>query len=194
MRKSLLPFVVLLSGGLHADSQNLDQAVWMDSSTIPPTFHYTWWGTSGMHYLVEVSADLLAWTFLPDYNPSGTDATLGIEFTVDTQTTRQFARVWQFDPTDTSGIADTDGDGLPDKWELYYFGNLDRDGMGDFDADGLSDLFEFQGGGHPKISPVTAPTDRANIGYDSAGRLETVSIPWSMSFSFDDEGSILSVQ
>lgn len=35
---------------------------------------------------------------------------------------------------------DTDGDGMPDAWELARFGTLARDGRGDADADGYTDL------------------------------------------------------
>jgi len=38
---------------------------------------------------------------------------------------------------------DTDGDGLPDAWELEQLGTLDRDGSGDYDGDGVSDLDEY---------------------------------------------------
>ena len=44
---------------------------------------------------------------------------------------------------------DTDGDGLPDDWELAYFGTLERDGSGDFDGDGHTDLQEFLAGTDP---------------------------------------------
>lgn len=44
---------------------------------------------------------------------------------------------------------DSDGDGLPDFWELKYFGNLERDGSGHFDADGLTDLQEYQLSSNP---------------------------------------------
>ena len=46
-------------------------------------------------------------------------------------------------------IDDTDGDGLPDAWEMKNFGSLDRDGSADFDEDGLSDLAEFLIGSNP---------------------------------------------
>jgi hypothetical protein len=44
---------------------------------------------------------------------------------------------------------DSDGDGMPDWWELQYFGNLDRDGTGDWDGDDLIDLAEFEYGTDP---------------------------------------------
>ena len=50
---------------------------------------------------------------------------------------------------------DSDGDGMPDAWELQYFGTLARDGTGDFDSDGSTDLQEYLAG--------TSPTDPASF-------------------------------
>ncbi len=47
-------------------------------------------------------------------------------------------------------LGDSDGDGLPDSWEMAHFGTLDRDGTGDFDGDGISDLDEFLNGTDPE--------------------------------------------
>lgn len=47
------------------------------------------------------------------------------------------------------GASDSDSDGLPDDWEMTYFGNLERDGKGDFDLDGISDMAEYLAGTNP---------------------------------------------
>ena len=47
------------------------------------------------------------------------------------------------------GSGDSDADGLPDDWEVTYFGNLSRDGSGDSDGDGLSDFAEYKAGTNP---------------------------------------------
>jgi len=52
---------------------------------------------------------------------------------------------------------DSDGDGLPDSWELAYFGNLNQTATGDFDGDGVSNLQEFLDG--------TDPTDTNSVLY-----------------------------
>jgi hypothetical protein len=44
---------------------------------------------------------------------------------------------------------DTDGDCLPDSWEMQYFGNFSQSGAGDWDGDGISNLQEYQNGTNP---------------------------------------------
>ena len=43
----------------------------------------------------------------------------------------------------------SDGDALPDEWELRHFGTLERSGFGDADRDGLRDVDEFKAGTDP---------------------------------------------
>ena len=46
--------------------------------------------------------------------------------------------------------ADTDGDGIPDAWELQHFGNLTTaNGTSDYDGDGVSDKNEYLAGTNP---------------------------------------------
>jgi hypothetical protein len=52
----------------------------------------------------------------------------------------------------SSPLADSDGDGMDDSWEMENFGTLARDGTGDSDGDGSSDLAEFQSGTDPNDS------------------------------------------
>lgn len=44
---------------------------------------------------------------------------------------------------------DTDGDGMPDSWELATFGDLSHDAVSDTDSDGIPDLAEFLAGTDP---------------------------------------------
>jgi hypothetical protein len=45
--------------------------------------------------------------------------------------------IFHTDPNNASNM-DYDGDGLPDVWENYFFGNLNQNGAGDWDGDGIS--------------------------------------------------------
>ena len=50
---------------------------------------------------------------------------------------------------------DADHDGMPDAWELRYFGSTDARPLDDPDGDGLNNLEEFHAG--------TDPTDAASV-------------------------------
>lgn len=50
---------------------------------------------------------------------------------------------------------DFDQDGLPDSWELQYFGDLSQGPGDDFDGDGFINLEEYEAGTDP-----TDPNDR----------------------------------
>ena len=52
---------------------------------------------------------------------------------------------------------DSDGDGLPDSWEMAHFGNLNQTATGDYDGDGVDNLQEFLDG--------TDPTDANSVQY-----------------------------
>lgn len=53
---------------------------------------------------------------------------------------------------------DTDGDGLPDAWEILHFGDLSQKPGDDFDVDGYTNLQEFTAGSDPK-NPLSTPLD-----------------------------------
>jgi len=51
---------------------------------------------------------------------------------------------------DDDALEDSDHDSIPDKWEMYYFGNLTQSSEGDFDGDGISNLEEYKSKFNPK--------------------------------------------
>jgi len=62
-----------------------------------------------------------------------------------------FEYVTQVDPDDT------DGDGLPDDWEVDNFGDLDETPEGDYDGDGVCNGEEYEGGTDPTVADTQAP-------------------------------------
>jgi PKD repeat protein len=53
--------------------------------------------------------------------------------------------------------ADTDGDSLPDGWEMEHFGDLDEVPGGDADGDGYLNLTEYRNGTDPDVAASVAP-------------------------------------
>jgi hypothetical protein len=56
--------------------------------------------------------------------------------------------------TNNISLADSDADGLPDTWEMAWFGTLARNGTGDFDGDGQTDSQEYLAGTSP-VDPAS---------------------------------------
>jgi subtilisin family serine protease/PKD repeat protein len=72
--------------------------------------------------------------------------------------------------------ADEDSDGLLDKWEVAYFGNVGASPTDDPDGDGLSNLQEFQEGTHPAIAD---PAPAAPAGLTATAGNRQIEISWS---------------
>lgn len=71
-------------------------------------------------------------------------------------------------------VADSDGDGLPDYWEIKYFGDLTTtDGTGDQDGDGLTDYEEYLSASDPTSSSSSF------VFYDSPPSPTTFTVRWA---------------
>jgi len=68
-------------------------------------------------------------------------------------------------------IVDTDHDGLPDWWEMQYFGNLSHGPNDDPDGDGSTNLAEFLAGTDP-TNPASHPAIAARPRSPSNNRRE----------------------
>ncbi|MBT3468140.1 MAG: hypothetical protein HN467_02340 [Opitutae bacterium] len=63
-------------------------------------------------------------------------------------------------------VPDTDLDGLPDTWELEYFGDIDQSPELDFDSDGLTNLLEFALASNP-ANPGSVPVYSTGLHLDT---------------------------
>ena len=70
-------------------------------------------------------------------------------------------------------VQDTDGDGLPDAWEVQHFGSLTNGAGGDHDEDGVVNLTEF----YTLTQPTNASSRFAITAITQAGG--TVSVAWA---------------
>ena len=59
-----------------------------------------------------------------------------------------------FQMTFRNNCTDSDNDGLPDWWEMKYFGNLNQTAAGDPDGDGWTNLEEYRCGANPLTSSI----------------------------------------
>jgi len=69
-------------------------------------------------------------------------------------------------------IIDSDYDGLPDSWEIKYFGNLDNGSDSDFDGDYVSNINEFKLDTNPTNNSETF--NIKSFEYDNAGRIRFI--------------------
>jgi len=69
-----------------------------------------------------------------------------------------------------AGIVDTDGNGLPDWWEIQYFGDVGVDPAADPDGDGFTNLQEYLLGTHPNDFSSRLAISRTEIVQNGANR------------------------
>ncbi|MCU0783935.1 MAG: BNR-4 repeat-containing protein, partial [Verrucomicrobia bacterium] len=72
-----------------------------------------------------------------------------------------------------STLADIDGDGLPDAWEMANFGNLSQTTNGDPDGDWMTNLQEYQAGTVPTDPRSKLPGPRVRLQWVDDGNPDT---------------------
>ena len=100
----------------------------------------------------------------PGWADTETPYTFTIKVTDDSSNTvsKQFSITLLF--------TDTDSDGMDDRWEIYYFGNLSQGASGDADGDGSTNIQEYGAGTNPNEFKIVT------ISKDAGG---LVTIEWS---------------
>jgi predicted outer membrane repeat protein len=72
---------------------------------------------------------------------------------------------------------DTDGDDMPDNWEIFYFGSITRNGTDDADDDGRTDLDEYKNQTNP-VSWDVKVTIRPREASEAGARWSSDGITW----------------
>lgn len=201
-------FRILFAAMLAAISPLQAQAQNSEVIQVSPDLFLRWYGHAGRTYFVQISDPndhLKSWTWAPIIE-TGNDEDISYE--VDGTADKGFFRLCftdeptadpdggDFDGDGLSNLAevtihqtnplnpDTDGDGMPDGWEVYYTLNpLDAaDGSLDPDNDGLTNAQEYQHGTNPNLgdSDGDGVTDGGEVdeGTDPTDPLDTPEAEW----------------
>ena len=144
----------------------------------------SWWGRAGRTYFIQVSEDLLTWTYLQVIEPGagqpiswGLSSSAGALFVrlkySDIPTNDPFGADFDGDGvsnwdelqrgTDPLSGLDANGDGIPDDWEMLYFGTTAIDPNGDDDGDGVTNRQEYLNGTNPKVKDNPALKLQVNV-------------------------------
>jgi len=90
-------------------------------------YAFSWWGVTGKTYLIETSDDLVHWSYLPVVE-SGSNSVIDWGFTSSASSLFLKLEYISVPPTQLSGTALNGpidpSSGLPEDWELFYFGQL----------------------------------------------------------------------
>lgn len=160
---------------------------------------------SGQIVVRDFSAGL-AWRISAPTQPEGREPSSGVLISADGRSAIFQSFAGGLVPGDFNGasdvfhaalvppaISDSDGDDLPDAWELWNFGSLAQNGSQDTDGDGVSNSAEYRVRTHPAESnsrlelflPEVAG-DRVNLAWRSvpgvayvAERASDMSGPWT---------------
>lgn len=133
---------------------------------------FSWWGRSGWTYFIQTTTNVQTgpWKYLPIIRPgadqleqwtlsSAASDRVFVRFRASDLPTGGNAETADFDGDGISNMdelwfgtdpftpdVDSDGDGLPDSWEIATFGDLSHDSTTDTDGDGIPDVQEFKNG------------------------------------------------
>ena len=178
-------FLICVAPASAQTAADLNEGLRVTKSATTGVFTLSWWGQAGRTYFIQQSFDLMTWQYVPVVM-SGAAGISGMNFSC--SDSRQFWRLrYTDDPTygqsaadadfDYDGLsnqaeldagldpfnADTDGDALPDGWEVANnFNAKSAVGMngaqGDPDGDGLTNVEEYNYATNPRAADTDADT------------------------------------
>ena len=210
--------LIAAAGSLAADPVVQPQMSLSEGAS--DSWNLDWQGISGRTYFLQHSIDMINWEYAPmifygedihsfgsrytdskkffrlHYDDRATDDPETDDFDGDGLSNLFEVQYLHTDPyVPNSGALDSDGDGLADAWEMYWFGSLTaQSGDGDADGDGILNKYEQQANTDP-TTDETADGDKVfQYEYDSEGRLLSVGGKGASAFTYDNEGNLESAQ
>jgi len=158
MRKTVIAVALLLLFFTPADAAHLDLA-W-DANTDPHLAGYrVYYGTGSGEYVDSIDVENTT-----TYRLDG--LLEGVMYYIAVTAYDMYGNESDFSDEISSDTAD---DGMPDDWEIEYFGDTNQEPEGDYDGDGLNNLEEYQLGTDP-----TNPDTDSDSNADSDGEGLTI--------------------
>ncbi|MEO8604897.1 MAG: penicillin acylase family protein [bacterium] len=170
-------FARLATGGIPADSARPQSTYNHPLAALLPALRFdpTPFGNRGTYEQIVEVGPLVKGEFMFPLGQSGLiQGSLAAVTSVDPNftTLQPIWRDWRFVPMlpiardlAAGGNGDSDGDGIPDAYERWYFGNLGHNGSDDSDNDGFTLTSEFASG----VDPTNPDTDGDGLrdGFDT---------------------------
>ena len=184
----LFSFLISINLGVAQMAGDWNEGLWMTQDA-PGIFTVRWFGKLGRTYFVQQSLDLTTWIYRTDIEPG---LNLVIPYGVQTNSERYYLRLnWTealtddpansdfdgdglsnanelargLDPLTPASVRDSDGDGLPDDWERFWFNGSLSHGGSEPGGDGFTMLEKFQFGLNPTISESVSSAK--DLSYDA---------------------------
>ncbi len=125
-----------------------------------------------LRFVPDVSSDATVWPGEPDAlerilmlpsDPGFVEVTYRDRVSAGSTQARFFRLGVSLANYETTAFEDSDGDGLPDEWELFYFGDLGQGPHDDSDSDGVDNLTEYLQGRNPGKGAVPDTMGAVNL-------------------------------
>ena len=108
----------------------------------------------------------------------------------------QVKNLFAFDLSQAAPGTDTDGNGIPDWWEIYYFGHTGVSGTSIEDGGTMTNIEQFRSNLNPTINEAAISETQVKYVYDSAGRLISAAggASKSKTYVYDAEGNVIGIR